>query len=132
MGQRINKQEFSEAVYKLVRSIPKGRVMTYGQIAALLGYPRAAQYVGWTLHWAKFEEVPFQRVLNRFGGLASGYPRGGREAHKFDLITADEVEIRNDDTVDLNKYLWHPPQNKIPVVTPTEVLGSIPFVTRHH
>ena len=132
MGQRINRQAFSEAVYRLVRSIPKGRVMTYGQIAALLGYPRAAQYVGWVLHWAKFEDVPYQRVLNRFGGLASGYPRGGRAAHKFDLVTLEEIEVRNDDTVDLSKYLWHPSSQQVPVVQPTEILEAIPFATRHH
>src|SRR5512136_1174600 len=107
MGQRINKHEFSEAVYQLVRSIPRGRVMTYGQIAALLGYPRAAQYVGWTLHWAKFEDVPYQRVLNRFGGLASGYPRGGREAHAADLAI-EGIKVKKDGTVDLEKYLWRP------------------------
>ena len=81
--------------------------MTYGQIAAILGHPRAAQYVGWCLHWSDFNKVPYQRVLNRFGGLASGYTRGGREAHKIDLLE-EGIEVRKDGTVDLKKYLWWP------------------------
>jgi len=55
---KINKSKFSEAVHKLVRAIPQGKVMTYGQVAACLGYPRAAQYVGWVLHWSDFNDVP--------------------------------------------------------------------------
>ncbi|RLC37735.1 cysteine methyltransferase [candidate division Kazan bacterium] len=124
---KIDKKEFKSAVYKLVKLIPRGNVMTYGQIAALLGYPRAAQYVGWTLHWAKFEDVPYQRVVNRFGGLASGYSRGGREAHRFDLETLEGIKVRDDMTIDLEKYIWHPPQDLIPKIRSAGVLEDIPF-----
>jgi methylated-DNA-protein-cysteine methyltransferase-like protein len=96
--------DFKKAVYDLVRSIPKGKVMTYGQIAGLLGYPRAAQMVGWIMHWSDHHQIPYQRVVNRFGGLASGYTRGGREAHKKDLED-DGIKVRKDYTVDLGKYL---------------------------
>jgi len=79
----------------------------YGQIAGLLGHPRAAQMVGWIMHWSDFKKIPYQRVVNRFGGLASGYTRGDREAHKKDL--EDEgIKVREDYTVDLDKYLWKP------------------------
>ncbi len=124
---KINKKEFESAVYKLVRLIPKGKVMTYGQIAALLGYPRAAQYVGWVLHWSDFEDIPYQRVVNRFGGLAAGYTRGGREAHRFDLETLEGIKVREDMTVDLEKYIWYPSQDLIPKVKSVRELENIPF-----
>jgi len=100
--------EFSNKVYEIVRMIPPGRVMTYGQIAVLLGLPRAAQAVGWALHWAMDEaNTPCQRVVNRYGGLAQGYGWGGQAAHRADL-EADEVEVRPDMTVDLERYQWWP------------------------
>ena len=101
------RKEFAKAVYKTVRKIPSGRVMTYGQIAVYLGFPRCAQYVGWCLHWADHKSVPYQRVLNRFGGLAAGYPEGGREAHALDL-SAENIIVNHDGTVDLEKYRWIP------------------------
>jgi len=123
---KISKAKFTEAVHKIVRAIPSGRVMTYGQIAALLGYPRAAQYVGWVMHWSDFEKIPYQRVVNRFGGLASGYTRGGQLAHKFDL-ELEGVEVRDDFTIDLEKYLWQPPQSLIPQVDDATLLEELPF-----
>lgn len=115
----INQKVFAKNVYKVVNQIPSGRVMTYGQVAAILGFPRCAQYVGWVLHWSDFEKVPYQRVLNRFGGLASGYTRGGREAHKFDLI-AEGIKVRDDGTVDLKKYLWWPEKVNLKIISDFE------------
>lgn len=60
---------FFERVYKLVKKIPKGRVATYGQVAALLGTPRAAQAVGWALAVCDSSTVPWQRVVGRDGWL---------------------------------------------------------------
>jgi len=104
---KLKRQDFQKAIYNLVKKIPYGRVMTYGQIAACLGFPRAAQYVGWCLHWADHNKVPYQRVLNRFGGLAAGYPEGGRKAHEIDLLR-EKIKIQKDGTVNLEKYLWNP------------------------
>lgn len=126
---KINKSKFSEAVHKLVRAIPQGKVMTYGQVAACLGYPRAAQYVGWVLHWSDFNDVPYQRVVNRFGGLASGYTRGGFMAHKIDLET-EGIAVRDDFTIDLEKYLWQPPQKRIPRLEDVTLLEELPFSVR--
>lgn len=106
--------EFNQKIYQIVRSIPQGRVMTYGQIAALLGVPRAARAVGWALHWvAENQDVPCQRVVNRFGGLAAGYGWGGQLAHKADLV-AEAVEVQDDFTVDLAKYQWWPDADEWP------------------
>ena len=108
----IDRKTFQKAVFDVVRSIPSGRVMTYGQVAALVGFPRAAQMVGWVLHWSDQNEIPYQRVLNRFGGLAIGYTKGGREAHRQDLLD-EGIEVREDGTVDLEKYLWWPEDKKL-------------------
>lgn len=60
---------FFERVYKLVKKIPKGKVATYGQVAALLGTPRAAQAVGWALAVCDPGVVPWQRVIGKDGWL---------------------------------------------------------------
>ena len=78
--------------------------MTYGQVAAQVGKPRAAQMVGWILHRAP-EHVPCQRVVNRFGGLASGYTGGGPSLQRQEL-EREGVHVRHDNTIDLKTYLW--------------------------
>jgi methylated-DNA-protein-cysteine methyltransferase-like protein len=98
--------EFAAAVYELVAQIPQGKLMTYGQIAALCGSPRAAIIVGQVAHWGP-PDLPWQRVVNKNGGLAAGYTTGGREAHKRDL-EADGYEVSDDYTVDVHKLLWWP------------------------
>ncbi len=92
-------------VHAILRSVPRGKVVTYGQLALLAGNPRAARQVGWIAH-AGGPGLPWQRVVNRFGGLATGY-RGGRRGHGRDL-RADGVRVRADFTVDLDRYQWWP------------------------
>jgi len=94
-----------EQVYKLVAQIPKGKVMTYGQIAAICGNPRAARVVGGIAHYGP-EDLPWQRVVNRSGDMASGY-WGGKRVHAKHL--GDEgVEIKELRIVNMKKYLWSP------------------------
>lgn len=98
--------EFRQEVEALVRQIPRGRVMTYGQLAALAGSPRAARVVGGIAHFGD-PELPWQRVVNKQGGLAAGYP-GGREGHRQAL--ADEgLEFAEPDKVNIKELLWWPP-----------------------
>ena len=62
---------FFAAVYAVVRRIPRGRVATYGQIAGLLGSPRAARSVGWAMHGTPSGAgIPWHRVVQRGGGLS--------------------------------------------------------------
>lgn len=98
--------EFKTRVYKIVSQIPRGRVMTYGQIAALAGAPWAAWEVGQIAHYGP-QNLPWQRVVNKRGGLARGYAPGGFEAHKRDLEEED-VLVSEDYKVDMNRYLWNP------------------------
>jgi methylated-DNA-protein-cysteine methyltransferase-like protein len=94
---------FRERVEELVAEIPRGRVMTYGQIAALCGSPRAARIVGGIAHYGS-HDLPWHRVVNKNGGLASGYP-GGRRAQK-EILVAENVEVLPNFTVNIEKLLW--------------------------
>lgn len=104
---------FNERVYAAVRLIPCGRVATYGQIARMVGSPRASRVVGSALHRNPYEPgvappelvVPCHRVVNRNGGLASGFAFDGPYEQMARLI-AEGVEVRPDMTVDLTKCLW--------------------------
>ena len=97
--------EFSERVYALVAQIPRGKVMTYGQIAALCGNARAARIVGGVAHFGP-PDLPWQRVVNKQGGLASGY-YGGKEGHKKDL-QAEGITVNDDYTINIEEHLWRP------------------------
>jgi methylated-DNA-protein-cysteine methyltransferase-like protein len=94
----------------LVTQIPKGRVMTYGQIAALCGQPRAARIVGGIAHFGD-PDLPWQRVVDKSGGLASGYP-GGRSGHK-QVLEAEGVKVSSDYKVDIEALLWQPNQAQL-------------------
>lgn len=97
--------EFKNRVYELVGSIPEGRVMTYGQIASLCGAAWAAWEVGQIAHTGS-AELPWQRVVNKSGGLARGYP-GGMDGHKAALLT-ENVEVDKDYRIDIKNLLWSP------------------------
>ena len=81
--------------------------MTYGQLAALCGSPRAARIVGGIAHFGP-EELPWHRVVNQRGGLAAGFP-GGRKEHASRL-RLEGVQVDHDFTVDVTNLLWWPQQ----------------------
>lgn len=101
-------EDFKNRVFAMVAQIPKGRVMTYGQLAALAGAPWAAWEVGQIAHFGP-PKLPWQRVVNKKGGLAKGYTPGGQEAHKKDL-QADGIKVTDEYTVDVEELLWWPLQ----------------------
>lgn len=108
MTQESPDKQFAVRVCALVAQIPRGRVMTYGQIAALCGSPRAARIVGGIAHYG-LPELPWQRVVNKKGGLAAGYP-GGYASHKQHL-ESEGVAVRSREGqyfVDIAKLLWTP------------------------
>ena len=83
---------FFEQVYEVVKTIPKGKVMTYGQIARAIG-SKDARKVGWALHAnPDGSQVPCYRVVNKDGRLAPGYAFGGPDEQKIRLI-AEGVEF---------------------------------------
>ena len=100
---------FRVRVEALVRQIPRGHVMTYGQLAALAGSAYAARIVGGIAHFGD-PELPWQRVVNKQGSLASGYP-GGRDGHK-QVLEAEGVAVTEDYYVNVKQLLWWPPGNE--------------------
>ncbi len=96
--------DFAETVYELVIAIPSGRVMTYGQIAALCGRPRAARIVGGIAHWGD-PSLPWQRVVKKDGSLAEGFP-GGTAGHAA-ALEKEGVEV-HDYKIEISRYLWQP------------------------
>lgn len=104
----MSNQVFKENVEILVAQIPNGRVMTYGQLAALAGSPLASRIVGGIAHFSD-DNLPWHRVVNKKGGLASGYP-GGRSAHKRHLESEGLIVAGEDGTywVDVDKLIWWP------------------------
>jgi len=99
----------NELVYSLVARIPSGRVMTYGQIAALCGSPRAARIVGGIAHFGS-EELPWHRVVNKRGGLAGAFP-GGRSA-QAQLLEAEGVSVSAESIVGVDSLMWWPPESE--------------------
>lgn len=101
----MEESSFRARVEALVQQIPRGRVMTYGQLAALTGNPRAARIVGGIAHFGD-PALPWQRVVNKQGGLAAGYP-GGRQGHRRDL-EAEGYTVSEDMRVNVSELLWWP------------------------
>lgn len=102
-------EEFRQRAYDLVAQIPQGRVMTYGQIAAICGAAWAAWEVGQLAHFGP-TDLPWQRVVNKQGGLARGYVPGGLEGHKA-ALEADGVEVSDDYKIQVDQLLWSPYQS---------------------
>lgn len=94
---------FFTQVYALVAQIPSGKVASYGQIAALLGNPRAARSVGWALS-ACPEDLPWQRVV-----MADGSVTGGAWAElRRTLLAKEGVVFLLDGRVDMKAHRWQP------------------------
>ncbi len=102
---------FAQHVYDYVAQIPKGRVMTYGQLAALCGAAWAAWEVGQIANKGPIG-LPWQRVVNKQGGLARGWPNGGVDGHRA-ALEQDGVQVNDDDTVNVNELLWNPHQTTL-------------------
>lgn len=99
--------DFRARVLDIVAKIPEGRLMTYGSIATLAGHPYAARQVGGIAHFGP-EELPWHRVVNRFGDCASGY-YGGKEGHR-QVLEAEGFTVENYRVVGFEDRLWIPEQ----------------------
>lgn len=100
--------DFTQRVYEIVARIPCGRVMTYGQIAAYCGAAWAAWEVGQIAHTGP-ADLPWQRVVNKQGGLARGWTNGGLDGHRA-ALEADGVDVSDEYKVDVGSLLWTPDQ----------------------
>jgi len=114
--------KFAHAVYALVREVPRGTVVTYGQVAAILGHPRAARAVGTALSnlpKALARIVPWQRVINAGGGISI---RGDllRPDLQRQLLELEGIAFRGGH-VDLKRYRWSGPKRERRVQTRVEL-----------
>ncbi|GIW13568.1 MAG: hypothetical protein KatS3mg062_1007 [Tepidiforma sp.] len=107
-GAREPGATFYDAVYGLVRGIPRGRVMTYGQVALELGSPAAARAVGYALSYLPLDtDVPWWRVVNAQGGISLRGRGEGADLQR-QLLEAEGVAFERDGRVDLRRYRWFP------------------------
>lgn len=97
-NQRNN---FFEKVYEIVKKIPSGKVMTYWQVARVLG-TKDARKVGWALHGNKDPKVSCHRVVNKDGKVAVNYAFEGWAEQKRKLL-AEGVTFRDEMHVNLKK-----------------------------
>jgi methylated-DNA-protein-cysteine methyltransferase-like protein len=93
-----------EKVYEFVKTVPKGKVATYGQVARALGV-RDVRKIGWALHANKSAHVPCHRVVNKEGKLADNFAFDGWEEQRKRLIDEGVVFI-DEKHVDLEKSGW--------------------------
>lgn len=101
------KASFSREVYYLVKAIPKGKVASYGQIALLLGAPRAARAVGWVLHYCDTDDVPWYRVINSHGRISTTCQEHTKLLQKA-LLEAEGVMVNDEFMIDMRKHQWQP------------------------
>ncbi|HPW56586.1 MAG: MGMT family protein [Thermoanaerobaculaceae bacterium] len=101
------------AIYDLVRSIPRGRVMTYGQIAELCGQLVSPRAVGWAMHTCP-DDVPWHRVVNARGACSTERLADLPPHVQQEMLEAEGVEFQLDRTLDLGRYRWAP-RGRFPV-----------------
>lgn len=99
---------FRNKIYALISKVPEGKVTTYGDLAAMAGHPYAAQVVGGIAHFGD-PKLPWHRLVNRFGGLASGYPYppGGREG-QAEHLAAEGIATTNHIVDHFEELRWRP------------------------
>jgi len=95
---------FFKEVYKVVKTIPPGKVMTYGAVAAKIK-TRDARKVGWALHANKNPDVPCHRVVDKEGKVAANFAFGGARGQRKKLLK-EGVAFVDENHVDLAKHLW--------------------------
>jgi methylated-DNA-protein-cysteine methyltransferase-like protein len=103
----VDEKTYRDRVYRLVSQIPAGRVMTYGQIALILGEGYTARTVGYVMHGADSEKIPWQRVINSQGKCSTGRLTIPVNLQQ-ELLEADGVVFSARGKCDLTKYLWYP------------------------
>jgi methylated-DNA-protein-cysteine methyltransferase-like protein len=102
---------FRRAVYALVRKIPKGKLATYGQLAALLGRPRHARHVGTALAATPDNvRIPWHRVVNAQGRISLRLKNWNTGSDDLQRIRLEDegVVFSADGKIDLKRFAWQP------------------------
>lgn len=98
-------RNFRIKIEELMAQVPYGKVTTYGDLAGLAGRANASRIVGGIAHYGNME-LPWHRLVNRFGGLASGF-HGGREVQQ-QLLEAEGITCTNFIVDDFKERRWQP------------------------
>src|SRR3989449_632642 len=107
IGDPIDSPGYREHVYKLVRRIPTGRVMTYGQIAYLLGERYTPRTVGFVMHGANEASTPWHRVINAQGRCSTGRTVIPPDKQQR-MLEAEGIEFDSRGRCRLDRYQWSP------------------------
>lgn len=106
MNQNPKLENIFDAVYDVVRLIPKGRVTNYGAIARYLG-TNSSRMIGWAMNACHgIDDVPAHRVVNRIGVLTGKHHFGGNRMQE--LLENEGVTVVNDKIVDFKNLFWDP------------------------
>lgn len=112
--------DFSDRVYALVRQVPEGCVVNYGQVARMIGEPRKARFVGYAMHdnpepWNAETRtgIPCHRVVFKDGGLAPGFAFGG-ESEQRARLEREGVRFTDEGKVDMKASQWDGRSGSVP------------------
>ncbi|MDQ6786950.1 MAG: MGMT family protein [Acidobacteriota bacterium] len=106
-NEPVNDRKYQERVYEIVREIPAGKVMTYGQIAEMLGAGYTPRTIGYVMHAADTENVPWQRVINSQGACSTGKMMMPVNLQQK-MLEDEGVKFDEKGRCDLNVYRWFP------------------------
>lgn len=96
---------FSEQVKEIIKKVPYGRVVTYGQVAFMAGNYQAARQVAWVLHsCSERDGLPWHRVVNSKGGIS--LPRGDGYEEQKNRLLSEGIPFNKNDHVDLTQFMW--------------------------
>jgi O-6-methylguanine DNA methyltransferase len=101
----MNNSNFRQKVEELMAQVPAGSVTTYGDLAGLAGQANASRIVGGIAHFGN-SDLPWHRLVNRFGGLASGF-HGGREV-QAQLLAQEGISCTNHIVDNFEELRWRP------------------------
>ena len=96
------------AIYAVVREIPRGRVTTYGRVAALSGLPGRARLVGYALNAVNDPSIPWHRVVNARGEISHRSDGGPGETIQRLRLEEEGVQFDDQGRIPLDRYLWRP------------------------
>jgi methylated-DNA-protein-cysteine methyltransferase related protein len=106
----MNRPSKYQQIYDVVRKIPIGKVLTYGQVAELAGLYGKARLVGYALFRVEIaSDIPWQRVVNAKGQISYSEARCGGDYVQKNLLAAEGIEFKQENLIDLTKYRWQPP-----------------------
>lgn len=106
----MDKSDFFENVYEVVKLIPSGRVTSYGAIACYLGSKQSSRMVGWAMNAShKLNGIPAHRVVNR-KGILTGKHHFDTSNRMQELLEQEGVNVKEDQIVNFNELFWDPMQ----------------------